>query len=206
MHKLLIDLPEKMETDRLVVRPYRDGDGAAYFEVCQRNKTHLQRFEADNPIHDVHTQEEAEILVRQFALDWASRAAFFLGCWLKSSGEFAAQIYVGPLDWHRPEFMIGYFADAAHQGQGYVSEGVGAALRLCFGALGAARVRLECSELNCRSLRLAERVGFSREGHIRETHPDRLCPDGMPSGDLIYGLLRREYFERVSGEEIGEKG
>jgi [ribosomal protein S5]-alanine N-acetyltransferase len=198
MHKHLIDLPEKMETDRLVVRPYRAGDGAAYFDVCQRNKAHLVRFEGDNPIHAVTTLEEAEILVRDFAVDWARRSAFFLGCWCKETGAFAAQIYIGPLDWHRPAFMIGYFADVDHEGQGYVTEGVRAALRLCFEVLGASRVRLECNELNQRSLRLAERVGFRREGHIRETHPNRLRPDGRPSGDLIYGLLRREYHEMTA--------
>ena len=198
MHKLLIELPEKIETERLVMRPYRPGDGKAYFEVCQRNKGHLAQFEAGNPIHDVNTLEEAEILVRQFALSWFKREAFFLGCWLKSSGAFAAQIYIGPHNWRQPEFMIGYFADVDHEGEGYVTEGIQAALKLCFVTLGATRVRLECNELNHRSIKLAERVGFTREGFIRETHPDLMRQDGSPSGDFIYGLLRRDYLQMAS--------
>jgi len=43
------------------------------------------------------------------------------------------------------------------------------------------------------SWRVAERCGFSREGHLRATHPDMFLKDGSPSGDYLYGLLRDEY-------------
>jgi len=190
MHKLLLELPEHIKTERLLLRPYQAGDGEAYFEVCQRNREHLLPYEAGNPALEVQTVQDAEILVREFANAWASRQAFFFGAW---GPEFVAQIYVGAVSWTLPEFEIGYFVDCAHQGKGFVTEAVRAVLDFCFVHLRAHRLRLACNETNVRSWKVAERCGFRREGHIRQVHSDILCADGTYSGDYLYGLLRSEY-------------
>lgn len=39
----------------------------------------------------------------------------------------------------------------------------------------------------------AERLGFVREGHRRQTRKHPLLPDGRYSGDYLYGMLREEY-------------
>jgi RimJ/RimL family protein N-acetyltransferase len=194
-HRLLLDLPEQLETERLVLRPYRAGGGKAYLDVCLRNKRHLLPFERGNPALEVQNLEDAESLVRQFALDWTARQVFFLGASCKSSDEFAAQIYIGVVSWELPEFEIGYFVDCHHEGQGYVTEAVRAAIDFCFTHLHAHRLRLGCNETNLRSQNVAERCGFKREGHIRQVHPNILCRDRTFSGDYLYGLLRSEYME-----------
>jgi RimJ/RimL family protein N-acetyltransferase len=196
MHKMLVNLPELLETERLALRPYRAGDGLAYFEVCQRNREHLHPFEADNPALSVQNVEQAEILVRQFVASWAARTAFFWGAWAKDNREFVAQLYVGPVDWELPEFEIGYFVDVDHEGQGYVTEAVNGMLRFLFVDVGAHRVRISCNELNVRSWRLAERCGFTREGYLRQTRNHILREDGTYSGDYLYGLLQSEYESR----------
>ncbi len=197
MHKLLLDLPDHFETARLILRPYRAGDGLAYYQVCHNNRGHLLPFEAGNPALSVHTVEDAEILMRQFAVAWAARDAFFLGAWERLTGAFVAQIYVGVVDWELPEFEIGYFVDQAHEGQGYVTEAVRVALKFAFEHLGAHRVRLECNETNVRSWRVAERCGFVHEGYLRQTKKHLKRDDGAFSGDFIYGMLREE-FERLN--------
>lgn len=35
MHKLLLELPERLETERLYLRPYRAGDGAWYYSPME---------------------------------------------------------------------------------------------------------------------------------------------------------------------------
>jgi RimJ/RimL family protein N-acetyltransferase len=193
-NKMLIDLPERIETARLILRPYRAGDGEAYHVACLRNREHLLPYERGNPALDVETVDDAEALVRQFGADWVARKVFFLGAWEKATGEFVAQIYVGVVSWRLPEFMVGYWVDAPREGQGYVAEAVrGTLAGLVFGPLGAHRARLECNEMNERSQRVAERCGFTREGHIRQTRPNVLLPDGSYSGDYVYGLLRSEW-------------
>lgn len=196
MHKMLLDLPETIESNRLIIRPYRAGDGQVYYSVCQQNRDHLLPFEKGNPALDIHTPEDAEILVRNFVVYWLKREAFFFGAWHKETSEWVAQVYVGPVDWDLPEFEIGYFVDKSHEGQGYVTEAVKAVLGFVFHHLHAHRVRLDCNELNVRSWRVAERCGFVREGHFRQTRKHILREDGTYSGDYIYGLLRTEFVSR----------
>lgn len=198
MHKMLLDLPDQLETERLILRPYRPGDGEAYFDVCVRNKDHLLPFEEGNPALAVSSLDDAEILVREFAASWIKREAFFLSGWDKSTGAWIVQIYIGAVDWNLPEFEIGYFVDCDHEGQGFVTEAVHAALELVFLTLGAHRARLGCNETNTRSWCVAERCGFVREGHIRQNRKHILREDGTLSGDYLYGMLRSEYFERFA--------
>jgi len=134
-------------------------------------------------------------VVRELNAAWQARDYFLLGAFERETGEFVAQIFIGQANWALPEFMIGYFADRDHEGQGYVSEAVRATLPFIFEHLGAHRVRLECDDTNERSRRVAERCGLVREGHVRE---NKRNADGTLSGTLHFGLLRRE-FEALAG-------
>ena len=190
MHKLLLDIPRTLETPRLQLRCYREGDGSWYHEMAQRNRAHLAEYEADNVVMSIATEEEAEVVVRDLANDWAARNCFFVGVFDRETGVFVAQIYVGPVNWDLPEFQIGYFADVDHEGRGYVTEAVSAVLEFIFDYLKAHRVRLECDDTNTRSYRVAERCGMVREGHFLES---KRRTDGTLGGTLRYRMLRREF-------------
>ncbi len=183
-------IPDKFESNRLFLRPYRAGDGAMYFAVGQKNRQHLLRYESSNVILNAQNEQEAETLVQELATDWASRVCFFLGAWDKVSGEFVAQVYIGVVNWDTPEFEIGYFVDKDHEGQGYVTEAVRTVLEFVFNHLQAQRVSLRCNDTNLRSQLVAERCGFTLEGCLRQ---DRRHADGSFSDSLIYGLLRGEW-------------
>jgi RimJ/RimL family protein N-acetyltransferase len=187
---MLLDLPIRIETQRLYLRPYKPGDGDWFYAMSRRNRAHLRRYEAENVVMSVKSAEEAEVLVRELAAEWVARNSFFMGVFDKASDEFVAQIYIGPIDWELPEFAVGFFADVDHQGQGYVTEAVTAVLQFIFIHLHAHRVQIECDDTNLRSCRVAERCGFIREGHLRENKSN---PNGHPSGTLIYGMLRSEF-------------
>lgn len=192
------DLPNSFNTPRLVVRAYRPGDGAMYYAVGQRNRAHLQRYEAQNSVLKPTSAAEGEALIGEYIADWQAGRYFMLGAFSRATGEFVGQIYIGTVDWHTPEFEVGYFVDCQHQGQGYITEALQAALTFIFQHLGAHRVRLDCSDTNLRSLRVAEYTGFVREAWLRE---NRREPDGSYSGTLIYGLLRDEYKPLTTGLE-----
>ena len=107
----------------------------------------------------------------------------------KKTNEFVGQIYVGPGDRNVPEFRIGYFVDVLHEGKGYVTEAVSGMVDVLFKQIGAHRISIECDDTNTRSARVAERCGFVREGHLRDT---RIHPDGRRSGTFYFGRFKTE--------------
>ncbi len=78
-------------------------------------------------------------------------------------------------------------------GKGYVTEAVNAVVKSLFEILNAHRIRIETDDTNIRSIRVAERCGFAKEGHIRENKKN---PDGTYSGTLFFGLLRHEFLKK----------
>lgn len=109
-------LPTVIETSRLILRSYREGDEHWYFEMSQRNRAHLEKYEPDNPALEIKTEEDAKKTIAYFVNAWKKRTQFFIGVFLKESEQFVAQIYVGSVNQSVPEFGIGYIADVDHEG------------------------------------------------------------------------------------------
>ena len=186
-------LPMVIETSRLILRLYREGDEHWYYKMSQRNRAHLEKYEPDNPALEIKTEEDAKKLIVDLVDAWETRTHFFMGVFLKESEQFVAQLYIGPVNQSVPEFGIGYFADVEHEGNGYVTEAVNAVVKSLFEILNAHRIRIETDDTNVRSIGVAERCGFVKEGHIRENKKN---PDGTYSGTLYYGLLKRKFLTR----------
>lgn len=189
MH-VFLDLPSHIETEHLVLRPYQAGDGSWYYRMSIRNRDHLRRFEAGNPLLDIEDEEDAEGFVRSLADAWDAGEHLFLAAFVRDTDQFAAQIYIGRVNLILPEYRIGYFANVDHEGKGYVTEAVRGCFQFIFEHLKAHRVSLECDDTNERSRRVAERCGMIREAHFRE---NRRWPDGTLTGTLHYGLLESEW-------------
>ena len=84
---------------------------------------------------------------------------------------------------------VGYWLDAGFEGRGLVTRALTAVLDHAFGPLGLRRVGLEATADNVRSRSVAERLGFTQEGVLREA---AAFPDERR--DLVvYGLLAREW-------------
>jgi RimJ/RimL family protein N-acetyltransferase len=65
-------------------------------------------------------------------------------------------------------------------------EAMAALLRHCFDDLDTHRVEAEIEPENAASIRLAERLGFQREGLLR----DRMFVAGEPRSVFMYALLQ----------------
>ena len=183
-------LPPILFTDRLVIRSYCLGDESWYYNMSQRNRAHLERYEPENPAMAIKTEEDSKKMIANFVDDWQKGQHHFMGVFLKEPEQFVAQIYIGLVNRNVNEFGIGYFADVEHEGKGYVTEAVNTVVKTLFEKLGAHRIRIETDDTNLRSIAVAERCGFVREGNIRENKKN---PDGTYSGTLYFGLLRSEF-------------
>jgi [ribosomal protein S5]-alanine N-acetyltransferase len=84
---------------------------------------------------------------------------------------------------------LGYCLDDTAWGQGFATEAAGALLRWAFDALDLNRVQAETDTRNTASARVLEKLGFTREGRLRED----CIVDGEVSDSWVYGLLGREW-------------
>ena len=84
---------------------------------------------------------------------------------------------------------VGYWLDAGFEGRGLVTRAVTAVLDQAFGPLGLHRVELRTNPTNKRSRSVAQRLGFTQEGVLREA---AAFPDERRD-DVVYGLLAREW-------------
>jgi ribosomal-protein-alanine N-acetyltransferase len=87
---------------------------------------------------------------------------------------------------------LGYcFAEAAW-GHGYATEAAHALLRWAFDTLDLNRVQAETDTRNVGSAGVLEKLGFVREGTLRED----CVVNGDVSDSWVYGLIRREWRPR----------
>jgi ribosomal-protein-serine acetyltransferase len=85
--------------------------------------------------------------------------------------------------------QIGYFIGSEFAGRGIVTSAVRAVLAYCFGPLDLNRIELRCASGNERSMRIAGRLGFVREGVLRQDE----YLDGVFIDQLVFGLLGAEF-------------
>jgi RimJ/RimL family protein N-acetyltransferase len=86
---------------------------------------------------------------------------------------------------------IGYALAAAARGHGYAQEAGRAVVAFAFDVLGLNRLEADIDPRNEASPRVLERLGFRREGLLRE----RWIVAGGVSDSALYGLLRRDRIE-----------
>jgi ribosomal-protein-serine acetyltransferase len=89
---------------------------------------------------------------------------------------------------------VGYWLDVAFEGRGLVTRAVTAVLDHAFGPLGLHRVELQTTTNNTPSQRVAERLGFTQEGVLREA----AAFPGERRDVVVHSLLAREWHNAAS--------
>ncbi len=84
---------------------------------------------------------------------------------------------------------LGYCFNESAWGHGYATEAARAVLEWAFAALDLNRVQAETDTRNVASARVLEKVGFHREGTLRED----CIVNGEVSDSWVFGLLRRDW-------------
>ena len=87
---------------------------------------------------------------------------------------------------------LGYCLGEASWGHGYATEAARAVLQWAFDTLDLNRVQAETDTRNAASARVLEKLGFVREGTLRED----CVVNGDVSDSWVYGLLRRQWHWR----------
>ncbi|HWH82013.1 MAG TPA: GNAT family N-acetyltransferase [Burkholderiaceae bacterium] len=110
----------------------------------------------------------------------------------KDSGEVIGSCLLFRFDQRSARAELGYVLGRAHWGHGLMREALVALLGCAFGALALRRIEAEIDPRNAASLRLIERLGFAREGLLRQ----RWVAKGEARDVVIHGLLADEWRSR----------
>jgi ribosomal-protein-alanine N-acetyltransferase len=84
---------------------------------------------------------------------------------------------------------LGYMLKRKFQGNGYMSEAIRRVLQYAFNELNLHSVEARVDSENISSLKVLEKIGFAREGYLKECSFNK----GQFRDNVIFSLLRQNY-------------
>jgi len=177
-------LAPTLRTARLVLRPFRAEDAESLFAL-HTNAVVLRYW--DSP--PWKGRDRAELFLA--ACEQMSQEASGVRLAIERAADQAFIGWCSLTRWN-PAFAsasMGYCLDDAAWGRGYATEAGRALLAWAFDTLELNRVQAETDTRNAASARVLEKLGFLREGTLRED----CIVDGEVSDSWVYGLLKAQW-------------
>ncbi|HTG68621.1 MAG TPA: GNAT family N-acetyltransferase [Candidatus Udaeobacter sp.] len=188
---LLLSIPESFESNRLLIRAPLWGDGIKLNEAVIASRDELKPWMPW--AQTIPTVEESEVVVRRARLKYLERTDLMLLLISKETGQLIGSSGLHRIDWQSRKFEIGYWVRSAFSGKGYITEAAEAITNFAVQELKANRVEIRCDSRNTRSARVAERLGYTLEGILRN---EKCAVDGSLRDTMV--------FSKVRGREICE--
>ncbi len=163
-------LPEQIESERLLIRVARPGDGKAFHEAVSESLDQLAPWLAW--VTPPPTLADSEASCRRAQQRFQRNEDLMVFFFTKECGTLVGGSGLHDIDWDLRRFEVGYWGRTACCGQGLITEGVAALSQHALDHLRASRVFLTTDEQNTASWRLAERAGFEFEGTLRNDRPN----------------------------------
>jgi ribosomal-protein-serine acetyltransferase len=161
------------------------------FALVDRNRSYLREW---LPWLDGNTSvEESRAFIRGALKQLAARNGFACGIWHRQ--DLAGVIGLHHIDWANRQTSVGYWVGAPYQGMGLITKAFTVLLEYLFEELRLNRVEVACAVDNRRSRAIPERLGFQREGVLRQREwlYDRFVDH------VVYGMLAAEWAELKRG-------
>ncbi len=147
-----------LETERLILRMFREGDLDEYAEICSDHE--VMRYLGEGRALD---RWEAWRQMAMVLGHWQLRG---YGPWAveeRATGRLLGRIgFFNPEGW--PGFELGWVLRRDSWGNGFATEGATAALSFAFGEMKQSKVISLIQPANEPSIRVALRLGYSLEG------------------------------------------
>jgi RimJ/RimL family protein N-acetyltransferase len=183
----LLPLPDGVASDRVIVRRYRPGDGAAFFAGLAPHRDELMRWMAWPQYHQKPADSES-YAVRMHA-QFALRQAMAMGIWSLDGRLLGGSGFHAP-DWKTPKAEIGYFLLPPARGQGLATDVVRLLVHYAFDHMCVNRVWATCDADNAGSSNVLRRAGMPEEGRMRAETRDH---HGRLRDTVMFGLAVAGY-------------
>jgi len=173
-----------LNTSRLSLRWIRAEDVDDFYAVYSNPE--VMRYWSTLPLPD---KEAASKLINEIHEGIKRDDMLKWGIALRSSDKLIGSVTLFHIDFTHRRAEIGYAQGRAYWGQGYMQEALKAVLNHAFEILNLHRIEADVDPRNAASVRTLERLGFQREGYLRE----RWQVNGEIQDAFFYGLLRPDW-------------
>lgn len=175
--------PEKIETQRLVLKRNISAHAKAMFHQVDQNRAHLRQFmpweEKTKSVQD--TKSYLDLMDN----NWKERSEFDYGIF--HNGDYIGNFGVHGLNWQNGRCEVGYWIAADFEGAGYISEALAAVEEVIF-QMDFHRIEIRCSINNLRSAKVARNNGYILDGTLRELNVE----NGRRADQLVFSKLRTD--------------
>lgn len=179
-----------IQATRLALRRISTDDVDALFEVF--SNAEVMRYWSTPPLAE---RAGAVELVNEIHDSFARQVMLKWGVARQADNLLIGTTTLYNLDFTNRRAELGYALGRKHWGQGYMHEALQALLSFAFETLDLRRLEADVDPRNKASIKSLERLGFQREGFLRE----RWEVGGEIQDALFYGLLRPEWKRNGAG-------
>lgn len=177
-----------LRTSRVTLRPPVLGDFAQWAKLRETSRTFLAPWEPIWPPDDL-TKVAFRRRIRRYQREIRSGMGYPFLIFSPDGetlfgGLTLAHIQRGVTQ----SAVLGYWMGEPYAGKGLMTAAVNATIEFAFETLHLNRVEAACLPHNAASIRLLEKVGFTREGYARKY----LCIEGRWQDHILYGLVRSD--------------
>jgi [ribosomal protein S5]-alanine N-acetyltransferase len=161
-----------------------EDDVDALYEIFSDPR--VMRYWSSGPLPN---REAAAAMQREIAQHNLSDTQMKWGLALRDTNKLIGTVTLFNLSRSNGRAEIGYAMGSAHWGKGYMNEALTALILHAFDVMDFRRLEADVDPRNNSSIKTLERLGFQREGFLRE----RWHVGGELQDAFFYGLLKREW-------------
>ena len=180
-----LELAGPIETERLVLRPFRESDLDAV--LAMQSSPEVARYLYWGPRTEAEALEALGKKIAARAIH-ADGDALSLAGVLKTTGALVADVVLWLASEQHRLGEIGYIVPPEHRGRGYATEATSPLLHIAFKDLGLHRVIGRVEARNVGSARVLEKAGYCLEGTLRQS----VIKNGHVLDQWMYAILRHE--------------
>jgi len=169
---------------RLRLRPLHEDDADGLFAL--HSDARVMRYWSHAPWTE---REQATQRIAQLARDRIASEFYTLAATTPENDVLIGTASLFAINRTHRRGEVGYALCSDQWGRGYATEMLHALIAFAFDSVGLERLEADIDPRNEASCRLVERVGFVREGLLRQ----RWRVAGEVTDSAMYGLLLREY-------------
>lgn len=114
---------------------------------------------------------------------------------IETNNKFIGYVKFTRIRWFNRKAEISVMISKENQGKGYGYKAMEALIKFAFNKMNLHRLEAEVIEFNDISIKLMEKLGFTKEGVLREAK----YSDGKYRDIYRYGLLKKEWEARKNG-------